>query len=59
MIFTTPEGRKYIVSDDLIADGGMGHVAAVVQLERDGITDDGQLGPEIVTLVDGAEWDAG
>jgi hypothetical protein len=52
MNFTTPEGREYVVSDALIEDGGMGLVAAVVQLHRDGITDDGQMGTEIVVEAD-------
>jgi hypothetical protein len=44
MEFTTPEGRTYIVADELLADGGASFVAAVVQLDRDGITDDGRWG---------------
>lgn len=52
MKFSTPEGRTYIVSDDLLADGGVGIVAAVVQLDRDGITDDGQIGPDIAVPAD-------
>lgn len=47
MVFTTPEGRTYYVSDALVADGGAGIVAAVVQLDRDGITEDGQTGDVI------------
>jgi hypothetical protein len=36
MIFTTPEGRTYVISDDLLADGGVGIVAAIVAADRDG-----------------------